>query len=82
MENLYAIDDMLYTYDELVKNELEEEIQYDYIEPVQIDLGNDIYLIIDNSNINFEIIKKIKEGIYKSLTVESIEILKNTFENL
>lgn len=82
MENLYAIDDMLYTYEELVKNELEEEIQYDYIEPVQIDLGNDIYLIIDNSNINFEIIKKIKEGIYKSLTVESIEILKNTFENL
>lgn len=82
MENLYAIDDMLYTYEELVKNELEEEVQYDYIEPVQIDLGNDIYLIIDNSNINFEIIKKIKEGIYKSLTVESIEILKSTFENL
>ena len=82
MENLYAIDDMLYTYEELVKNELEEEIQYDYIEPVQIDLGNDIYLIIDNSSINFEIIKKIKEGIYKSLTVESIEILKNTFENI
>lgn len=82
MENLYAIDDMLYTYEELVKNELEEEVQYDYIEPVQIDLGNDIYLIIDNSNINFEIIKKIKEGIYKSLTVESIEILKSTFENI
>lgn len=82
MENLYAIDDMLYTYEELVKNELEEEIQYDYIEPVQIDLGNDIYLIIDNSNINFEIIEKIKEGIYKSLTVESIEILTSVFENL
>ena len=82
MENLYAIDDMLYTYEELVKNELEEEVQYDYIEPVQIDLGNDIYLIIDNSNINFEIIKKIKEGIYKSLTVESIEILKSTLENI
>ena len=82
MENLYAIDDMLYTYEELVKNELEEEVQYDYIEPVQIDLGNDIYLIIDNSNINFEIIKKIKEGIYKSLTVESIEILKSTFKNI
>ena len=82
MENLYAIDDTLYTYEELVKNELEEEVQYDYIEPVQIDLGNDIYLIIDNSNINFEIIKKIKEGIYKSLTVESIEILKSTFENI
>ena len=82
MENLYAIDDMLYMYEELVKNELEEEVQYDYIEPVQIDLGNDIYLIIDNSNINFEIIKKIKEGIYKSLTVESIEILKSTFENI
>ena len=82
MENLYAIDDMLYTYEELVKNELEEEVQYGYIEPVQIDLGNDIYLIIDNSNINFEIIKKIKEGIYKSLTVESIEILKSTFKNI
>ena len=81
MENLYAIDDMLYTYEELVKNELEEEVQYDYIEPVQIDLGNDIYLIIDNSNINFEIIKKIKEGIYKSLTVESIEILTSVLKD-
>ena len=81
MENLYAIDDMLYTYEELVKNELEEEIQYGYIEPVQIDLGNDIYLIIDNSNINFEIIKKIKEGIYESLTVESIEILKSVLKD-
>lgn len=82
MENLYAIDDMLYTYDELVKNELEEDVQYSYLELGQIDLGNDIYLIIDNSNINFEIIKKIEEGIYKSLTVESIDILRNTFENL
>lgn len=81
MENLYAIDDMLYTYKELVKNELEEEIQYGYIEPVQIDLGNDIYLIIDNSNINFEIIKKVKEGIYESLTVESIEILKSVLKD-
>lgn len=76
MENLYAIDDMLYTYDELVKNGLEKEIQYDYVEPIQIDLGNDIYLIFDNNNVTFEIIKKIDKGIYESLTVNSVEILK------
>lgn len=82
MENLYAIDDMLYTYDELVKNELEKEIQYDYVEPIQIDLGNDIYIIFDNNNVTFEIIKKIDKGIYKSLTVNSVEILESVFENL
>ena len=82
MENLYAIDDMLYTYDELVKNELEKEIQYDYVEPIQIDLGNDIYLIFDNNNVTFEIIKKIDKGIYESLTVNSVEILESVFENL
>lgn len=82
MENLYAIDDMLYTYDELVKNELEEDVQYSYLELGQIDLGNDIYLIIDNNNTNFEIIQKIEEGIYKSLTIESVEILESVFENL
>lgn len=82
MENLYAIDDMLYTYDELVKNELEEDVQCSYLELGQIDLGNDIYLIIDNNNTNFEIIQKIEEGIYKSLTIESVEILENVFENL
>lgn len=81
MENLYAIDDMLYTYDELVKNELEEDVQYSYLELGQIDLGNDIYLIIDNNNTNFEIIKKIEEGIYKSLTVESVEILTSVLKD-
>jgi len=82
MENLYAIDDMLYTYDELVKNELEEDVQYSYLELGEIYLGNDIYLIIDNNNTNFEVIKKIEEGIYKSLTIESVEILESVFKNL
>lgn len=82
MENLYAIDDMLYTHEKLVEMKLEQDVQYDYVEPISFDLGNKILLITDNNNANFEIIKEISKGIYKSLTVESIDILRNAFETI
>lgn len=70
---------MLYSIEKINEKDLMDDVQTKYIEPNAFDLGNNLYLLIDTHNFNFEIIKKIEKGLYESLTVESINVLHNTF---
>lgn len=75
--NLYVIEDMLYSFDEVKKTNGLEDIEYAYIEPELLDIGNDFFMIVDNDNFNFEILKEIKKGVYESLTVERVQKIED-----
>ena len=75
--NLYVIEDMLYSFDEVEKMNGSEDIEYAYNEPELLDIGNELFMIVDNENFNFEILKKIRKGVYKSLTVERVQLIKD-----
>lgn len=79
MENLYVIENFLYTYEALNDKNLVGEEEYAYIEPPMLDLGNGIFLIIDNSGVNFEVLKEFGKGEYRSLTVNDTIILQDFF---
>lgn len=75
--NLYVIEDMLYSFDEVEKMNGSEDIEFAYIEPELLDIGNELFMIVDNENFNFEILKEIRKGVYKSLTVERVQLIKD-----
>lgn len=75
--NLYAIEDMLYSYEEVERMNKVEEIEYDYIEPELLNIGSGLYIITDNEDYNLEIIKYIDKGIYKSLAINEVEKVKS-----
>lgn len=75
--NLYVIEDMLYSFDEVEKTNGLEDIEYAYVEPELLDIGNDFFMIVDNDNFNFEILKEIKKGVYESLTVERVQKIED-----
>lgn len=75
--NLYVIEDMLYSFDEVEKMNALEDVEYAYNEPDLLDIGNELFMIVDNENFNFEILKEIKKGVYKSLTVERVQIIED-----
>lgn len=82
MKNLYAIDNRLYSYKELENQGLVGEEEYTYIEPDLVDLGNDIFLVLDNEAENFELLGRENEDIYHSLTVNSTSILEEVLKEL
>lgn len=75
--NLYVIEDMLYSFDEVEKTNGLEDIECAYVEPELLDIGNDFFMIVDNDNFNFEILKEIKKGVYESLTVERVQKIED-----
>ena len=54
-----------------------EDIKYAYIEPRLLDIGNELFMIVDNDEYHYEILKKIRKGIYKSLTVERVQLIRD-----
>lgn len=75
--NLYVIEDMLYSFEEVEKMNGLEDIEYAYNEPELLDIGNELFMIVGNENYHFEILKKIKSGVYKSLTNERVQIIED-----
>lgn len=82
MDNLYAIDEHVYTDTKLKELGLEGDEQYIYIEPSFEHLGNDIYIVLDNGLAMFEVLQKKEPGVYVSLTVEDTGLLKDIVEEL
>ena len=75
--NLYVIEGMLYSFEEVEKMNGSEDIEYAYIEPRLLDIGNELFMIVDNDEYHYEILKKIRKGVYKSLTVERVQLIKD-----
>lgn len=75
---LYVIGDMLYTHKALLKENIEEDVEFAYTDLPIHHLGNRTWLISIKDHYSFEIIEETDDdsGIYRSLTVDSAHILK------
>lgn len=81
METLFVIDHLLYTKEQLKIHQREKEVQTAYVNPICFRIDDNLQLIINDMNPNFEVISEIQPGIYISLTTESIDVLRDYFKD-
>ena len=75
LDNLYAIGNTLYHYDQLPPEAFEPDaIEYIYIEPAALPCGDKQMLIFDNEFQTYEIIEKtFKQGVFNSIKFGPID---------
>lgn len=75
LDNLYAIGNTLYHYDQLPPEAFEPDaIEYIYIEPAALPYGDKQTLIFDNEFQTYEIIEEtFKQGVFSSIKFGPID---------
>ena len=75
LDNLYAIGNTLYHYDQLPPEAFEPDaIEYTYIEPAALPCGDRQMLIFDNEFQTYEIIEEtFKQGVFNSIKIGPID---------